>query len=89
MNIFTFMINKTYNVPIFIPHIAYYRKGSAVVRALASQQCGQDSNLGVEAMCEFSLSFVLSLAPRGFPFSSKTNIFKLKFDQESGRGRTT
>ena len=32
-------------MPIFIQYIAYYRKGSAVVKALASHQCGQDSNL--------------------------------------------
>ena len=56
------MINKTHNVPIFIPYIAYYRKGGAVMRALASHQCGQESNLSVDAICGFSLLFVLSLA---------------------------
>ena len=41
------------------------------------------------------LLLVLSLAPRGFspysgfPLSSKTNISKFQFDQESGRRRTT
>ena len=42
-----------------------------------------------------SLLLVLSFAPRGFspysgfPLSSKTNISKFQFDQESGRRRTT
>ena len=60
------MIKTTQNVPIFIPCIAYYRKGGAVVRALASHQCGLGSNLGVDVICGFSLLLVLSLAPRGF-----------------------
>ena len=41
-------------------------KGGAVVRALASRQCGPASNLGVDAICGLSLLLVLSLAPRGF-----------------------
>ena len=41
-------------------------KGGAVVRALASRQCGPGSNLGVDAICGLSLLLVLSLAPRGF-----------------------
>ena len=41
-------------------------KGGAVVRALASHQCGPGSNPGVDAICGFSLLLVLSLAPRGF-----------------------
>ena len=71
-------------------------KGGAVVRALASHQRGPGSNPGVDAICGLSLLLVLSFAPRGFspgtlvlPLSSKTNIFKFQFDQESGRLKTT
>ena len=41
-------------------------KGGAVVRALASHQCGLGSNPDVDAICGLSLLLVLSLAPRGF-----------------------
>ena len=41
-------------------------KGGAVVRALASHQCGPGSYPGVDAICGLSLLLVLSLAPRGF-----------------------
>ena len=41
-------------------------KGGAVVRALASHQCGPGSNPGIDAICGLSLLLVLSLAPRGF-----------------------
>ena len=41
-------------------------KGGAVVRALASHQCGLGSTPGVDAICGLSLLLVLSLAPRGF-----------------------
>ena len=41
-------------------------KDGAVVRALASHQCGPGSNPGVDALCGLSLLLVLSLAPRGF-----------------------
>ena len=51
---------------------------------------------GVDAICGLNLMLVLSFAPRGvfsgfsgFPLSSKTNISKFQFDQESGRRRTT
>ena len=71
-------------------------KCGAVVRALASHQCGPGSNPGVDAICGLSLLLVLSFAPRGFspgtpvfPSASKTNISKFQFDQESGRRRTT
>ena len=56
-------------------------KGDAVVRALASHQCGPGSNPGVDAICGLSLLLVLSLAPRGFsldtpvfPFSQKPTL---------------
>ena len=67
-----------------------------MVSALASHQCGLGSNPGVNAIFGLSLWLVLSLARRGFspgtpvfPLSSKTNISKFQFDQESGRRRTT
>ena len=41
-------------------------KGSAMVRALASHQCGPGSNPGVDAICGSSLLLVLSLSPRSF-----------------------
>ena len=49
-------------------HIAYSlrSKGGAVVRALASHQCGPGSNPSVDTICGLSLVLVLSLAPRGF-----------------------
>ena len=54
-------------------HIQQGSKGGAVVRALASHQCGPGSNPGVDAMCGLSLLLVLSLALRGF--SSGTPVF--------------
>ena len=49
-------------------------KGGAVVRALASHQCGPGSaNPGVDGICGLSLLLVLSLAPRGF--SPGTPVF--------------
>ena len=48
-------------------------KGDAVVRALASHQCGTGSNPSVDAICGLSLLLVLSLAPRGF--SPGTPVF--------------
>ena len=62
-----------------------------MVRALASHLCGPGSNPGVNAMwVEFVVVSLLCFG--GFSpgtLSSKTNIFKFQFDQESGRGRTT
>ena len=48
-------------------------KESAVVRALASLQCGPGSNRGVDAICGLSLLLVLSLSLRGF--SPGTPVF--------------
>ena len=53
--------------------VALGSKGGAVVRALASHQCGPGSNPGVDAICGLSLLLVLSLAPRGF--SPGTPVF--------------
>ena len=48
-------------------------RDGAVVRALASHQCGPGSNPGVDALCGLSLLLVLSFAPRGF--SPGTPVF--------------
>ena len=79
-------------------HHHYYHaesKGGAVVRALASHQCGLGSNSGVAPYVGWV--FVRSLICSenffswyyGCPFSSETNIFKFQFDQEWGRRSTT
>ena len=49
------------------------RKGGAVVRALASHQCGPGSNSVLDAIRGLSLLLVLSLVPRGF--SPGTPVF--------------
>ena len=49
------------------------RKGGAVVRALASHQCGPGSNPGVDAICWLSLLMVPSLSLRDF--SPGTSVF--------------
>ena len=41
-------------------------RDGAVVRALASHQCGPDSIPGLGVICGLSLLLVLVLAPRGF-----------------------
>ena len=64
--------------------------GGAMVRGLASHQCGPGSNPSVDAICGFSLLLVLSLAPRGF--SAGTLVFPSLQNPtfpNSGRGRTT
>ena len=48
-------------------------RDGAVVRALASHQCGLGSNPGVDAICGLSLLLILSFAPRGF--SPGTPVF--------------
>ena len=45
-------------------------RDSAVVRALASHQCGPCSNPHVDAICGLSLLLILSFAPRGFSLST-------------------
>ena len=62
---------------------------TAVVRALASHQCGPGSIPGPGVICGLSLLLVLVLAPigffsgfSGFPLSSKTNISKFQFNPE-------
>ena len=66
----------------------YESKGGAVVRALASHQCGPGSNLGVNAICGLSLLLVLSFAPRGFSPSLCTDppsLSKNRFFWGEGR----
>ena len=48
-------------------------RDGAVVRALASHQCGPGSNPRVDAICGLSLLLILSFAPRGF--SPGTPVF--------------
>ena len=59
-----------------------------MVRALASNQCGPNSNPGINAMW---VEFVVGSLPcserffsgySGFPLSLKTNTFKFRFDLE-------
>ena len=66
------------------------------MRALASHQCVPGSNPGVDAIMWVEVVFGSLLCSErffsgysGFPLSSKTNISKFQFDQESGRRRTT
>ena len=48
--------------------LAYFlgSRDGAVVRALASHQCGSESIPGLDAICGLSLLLVLFSAPRGF-----------------------
>ena len=55
---------------LFRPYVG--SKGGAVVRALASHQCGPGSNPGVRFFSGYS----------GFPLPLKTNTFKFQFDLE-------
>ena len=62
-------------------------KGGAVVRALASHQCGPGSNPGVDMWVEFVVGSLLCSERFfsgyfGFPLSSKTNTSKFQFDLE-------
>ena len=63
-------------------------RDGAVVRAVASHQCGPGSIPGLGVICGLNLLLVLVLAPRvfsgysSFPPSSKTNISKFQFDLE-------
>ena len=76
-------------VPRGINHNNYCGWGSrdgAVVRALASHQCGSGSIPRLNVICGLSLLLVLVPAPRvfsgfsGFPPSTKTNIPIFQFD---------
>ena len=65
-------------------------RDGAVVRALASHQCGPGSIPGLGVICGLSLLLVLVLSSErffsgysGFPLSSKTNTSKFQFDLES------
>ena len=62
----TFSQNCCLNSDVRLKFFSMRSKGGAVVRALASHQCGPGSNPGVDAICGLRLLLVLSLAPRGF-----------------------
>ena len=76
-------------------------RDGAVVRALASHQCGPGSNPGVDAICGLSLLLVLSFAPRGFspgtlvfpspqkPTFPNSNSFRNQVDEEPLSGCAT
>ena len=66
-------INRHCNINCINSFIHWGARDGAVVRALASHQCGPGSNPGVDAICGLSLLLVLSLAPRGF--SPGTPVF--------------
>ena len=64
-------------------------RDGAVVKALASHQCGPGLIPGLGVICGLSLLLVLVLAPRVFspgtpvfPPFSETNTFKFQFDLE-------
>ena len=78
--------------------VCWGARDGAVVRALASHQSGPGSNPGIDDICGLSLLLVLSFSYyskrffsgySGFSPSSKTNISKFQFNQESGGRRTT
>ena len=53
--------------------ISWEHRDGAVVRALASHQCGPGSNPGFDAICGLILLLFLSFAPKGF--SPRTPVF--------------
>ena len=75
--------DQLFSVKILLIIMQSMQGDGAVVRALASHQCGPVSIPGLGVICGLSL-LVLVLAPRvflrvlGFPPSSKTNISKLQ-----------
>ena len=63
-------------------------RDGAVMRTLASHQCGPGSTPGPGVICGLSLLLVLVLAPRGFspgtpvlPSPENTNASKFQFDR--------
>ena len=64
---------------IWCDHSFWGARDGAVVRALASHQCGPSSNPGVVAICGLSLllSF-LSFAPRGFSLVTPVSPYPQK-----------
>ena len=61
-------------------------RDGAVVRALASYQCGPGSNTGVDAICGLSLLLVLSFAPRGFFPGTQLVLLHFQIPIRSGIG---
>ena len=65
--------NDNISVPLREQTVDGGARDGAVVRVLASHQCGLGSNPGFDSICGLSLLLVLSLAPRGF--SPGTPVF--------------
>ena len=57
------------NFPKNLP-ISWEHGNGAVVRTLASHQCGLGTNPGFDAICGLSLLLFLCFAPRGFSLST-------------------
>ena len=66
-------INRHCNINCINSFIHWGARDSAVVRALASHQCGLGSNPGFNAICGLKLLLILSFAPRGL--SPGTPVF--------------
>ena len=66
-------INRHCNINCIHSFIHWGARDGAVVRALASHQCGLGSNPGVDAISGLSLLLVLSFVPRSF--SPGTPVF--------------
>ena len=58
----------TYCNPSYL--LCWGARDGAVVRALASHQCGLGLNPGIDTTCGLSLLLVLSFPPRGFPLGT-------------------
>ena len=83
---------------IYVMKDSYVYMGSrdgAVVRALASHQCGPGSIPGLGVICGLSLLLVLFSAPRGFspgtpvfPSPQKPTLSKFQFDPDTVDGKS-
>ena len=61
-----FLLTKSIDLSSLFCFFLFGKQRGAVMRALASHQCGLGSNPGVDAIYRLSLMLVLSLATRGF-----------------------
>ena len=67
------LLTKSIDLSSLVCFFLFGKQRGAVMRALASHQCGVGSNPGVDTIYRLSLMLVLSLAPRGF--SPGTPVF--------------